>query len=490
MNLSIVWTQKDEEVRDLVASLYKDASGEPIILTWGQVQIFKAIAMKEYPRWYCSCFTRYGKSLVVALAVLTRITTYPEKWSIVSGTTAKAKIIMNYVNEHIFDNEYTASKFRLTTGETAESIKRHRNKSHITFDLGGGKMSELFIATGKQAIGFGSPNVIEDEASLIPDDEQALIQRMIGDNPNDNFLFKIGNPFFRNHFYKSSMDPLYKKIIIDYHHGLLEGRINNAIIDENSKFSFFSVLYECIFPSAESIDDKGWSYLITDEDLKRAIARWDTTVPTGTKRLGNDIARGGRNFNVHTLRGDNYATVLVKNHEGNLMAVAGKNIALMSEHRIADGNVFLDDTGVGGGVTDKMLEEGFHPVAVQLGAKATEMEMRYNPKTKKDEEMPAYANMRAQLYAGRKGLQYWVKHIGALDPQCDWSELTRIRYKKNGSGLTIIESKEDMRKRGEESPDDADALMLTFGDGGVGMKKKFHAPDPAMVLGGRSVDEF
>ena len=47
-----------------------------------------------------------------------------------------------------------------------------------------------------------------------------------------------------------------------------------------------------------------------------------------------------------------------------------------------------------------------------------------------------------------------------------------------------------MRKRGEESPDDADALMLTFGDGGAGMKKKFHAPDPAMVLGGRSVDEF
>jgi hypothetical protein len=177
------------------------------------------------------------------------------------------------------------------------------------------------------------------------------------------------------------------------------------------------------------------------------------------------------------------ATIIAKDHENNLMNVAGKNINFSKEHRVIDGNVFIDDTGVGGGVTDKMLEEGYHPVAVQLGAKATELVVRYNPKTNKDEEMIAYVNMRAQLYAGRKGLQYWIKHIGALDPAVDWSELTRIRYKKNGQGLTMIEPKEQMRERGEESPDEADALMLTFAESGAVTKKEFKMVDPSVILG-------
>lgn len=472
--MKILWTVKDKEIQELVKSLYKDSAGNPIILTWGQVQIFRAIAMKEKPRWYCSCFTRYGKSLVVALAVLTRIATYSEKWSIVSGTTGKAKIIMNYVNEHIFDNEYTASKFRLTSGETAESIKRHRNKSHITFDLGGGKMSELFITTGKQAIGLGSPNVIEDEASLIPDDEQALIQRMIGDNPDDNFLFKIGNPFYRNHFYRSSIDPLYEKIVIDYQHGIMEGRITQSIIDENSKFSYFNVLYKCEFPSAESIDESGWSYLVNDQDLQNCLSRFQTgVVGVGKPILGVDVARGGRNFNAWVIRQGNVARVLKKDLDNDLMSVAGKTIELMKQHNVVAENVFIDDVGVGGGVVDRIKELGYAINPVKEGGRAD-----------KNEE---YINIKAEMYAGQNGLAMWMKQGGALEPNEGWSELTRIRFKKDSTGRTKMESKEDMRKRGEESPDIADALSLTFVQ--VLAKKMFYAPDPAMILG-KGADDF
>lgn len=470
------------KIRDMVASMYKNEDGNPIYLTPSQVEIFASIAMRLHPRIHCETFTRFGKSRTTALAVLTRASSYPEKWAIVAGTKDKAKIIMNYVNAHIFDNEFTASRFRMDKGDSAESIRRHRNKNHITFDVGGGLIGEIFICSAKEALGFGAQNVVEDESALIPDQEHALVMRMLGDNPNDNFLFKIGNPFNRNHFLKSRLDPDYHKILVDCYQGIHEGRINQETIDEASKYSYFKILYECKFPEAEEIDDKGWSYLLTEEDIKKAQARWSTMTPTGAKRLGNDIARGGRNFNVWCLRGDNYATYLEKNHENNLMNVAGKNIALSQEHHILNGNVFLDDTGVGGGVTDKMLEEGYSPVAVQLGAKATETERRFNPKTNKEEDVPAFANMRAQLYAGKRGVQYWVKHIGALDPNQNWEELTRIRYKKNGSGLTMIESKEDMRKRGEESPDDADAFMLTFADSNFIEKKEFKMPDPKAIL--------
>lgn len=476
-----------QTIKEMVANMYKNEDGTPIYLSRTQIDIFATISMRLYPRVHCMTFTRYGKSRTTALAVLTRVASFPEKWAIVAGTKDKAKIIMNYVNAHIFDNEFTASRFRMDKGDSAEAIKRHRNKNHITFDVGGGLIGELFICSAKEALGFGAPNIIEDEAAIIPDDEHALVMRMLGDNPHDNFLFKIGNPFFRNHFLKSSLDPDYKQIVVTAQDGIAEGRINQETIDEASKYSFYKVLYEVKFPSAEEVDDKGWSYLLTEEDIKRSQARWATMSKAGVRRLGNDVARGGRNKNVWCLRGDNFATRVKENHENDLMTVAGENISLSKEHHVPDGNIFIDDTGVGGGVTDRMKEEGYHPVPVQLGAKATELITKWNPKTKKEELQPEYANMRAQLYAGKKGLQYWVKHVGALDPEQNWEELTRIRYKKNGSGLTMIESKEDMRKRGEESPDEADALMLTFAET-LSEKPKMHLPSSSSILQNRGWD--
>ena len=267
---------------------------------------------------------------------------------------------------------------------------------------------------------------------------------------------------------------------------LEEGRISKQVIEENKPYRFFKVLYECIFPTAEEVDEKGWSYLLTEDDIAKSMARWEGAEHYGRRRLGNDIARGGRNFNVWALRGDNYATILKKDHNNDLMAVAGQTQSFMQEQRVEEEDVSLDDVGVGGGVTDRMKEAGYKNInAVKEGAKATETTLKWNPKTKKEEEMPEYANMRAQLYAGRNGLANWVKRVGALDPSQDWSELTRIRYKKNGQGLTMIESKDDMRARGEESPDVADGLMLTFYDpnvGGTAGKGKFTPPDPATIL--------
>lgn len=473
--------ENQKQVYDLVASMYKNEDGSPVLLSPTQCEIFATISMRLHSRVHCETFTRFGKSRTTALAVLTRASSFPEKWAIVAGTKEKAKIIMTYINAHIFDNEYVASRFRMDKGDSAESIKRNRNKNHISFDVGNGLIGEIFICSAKEALGFGAKNVIEDEASLIDDPDHALVMRMLGDDPDDNFLFKIGNPFNRNHFLKSRLDPAYHKIVVDCYKGIEEGRINRDVIEEMKQFSFFKVLYECEFPSAESVDEKGWSYLLTEADIKKATDRWATTERYGVKRLGNDIARGGRNFNVWVLRGENYATRLLKNHLGDLMAVAGQNISFAQEHHIAPENIFLDDVGVGGGVTDKMKEEGYNVTAIKEGAKATEMTMKYNPATKKEELMPEYANMRAQLYAGKKGLAHWVKYVGALDPACDWSELTRIRYKKNGSGLTVIESKDDMRARGEESPDEADGLMLTFGEAEA-TPKAFNPPDPMAVM--------
>jgi hypothetical protein len=68
-------------------------------------------------------------------------------------------------------------------------------------------------------------------------------------------------------------------------------------------------------------------------------------------------------------------------------------------------------------------------------------------------------NMRAYMWAKSKE---WLL-LGALpddDDLCD--QLCLPGYHINSSGKLVIESKADIQKRGEASPDDADAFCLTF----------------------------
>lgn len=79
------------------------------------------------------------------------------------------------------------------------------------------------------------------------------------------------------------------------------------------------------------------------------------------------------------------------------------------------------------------------------------------------------ANLRAYIY---NRLKDWLS-TGALDPKDTKLEidLTGPGYHINKQDKLVIESKEDMQKRGLDSPDDADALALTF-SAPVGLPKK------------------
>ena len=444
--------------KKLVATLYKDEQGQPIHLTDGQDYIFQQILAKHHPRYHIMCHTRYGKSMTVALAVLTRVTNYPEKWAIIAGQKEKAKIIMDHIISHIFDNEFTKTRFMPDKGETVDDIRRYKNKNHLTFIVGKtpeGKqlLSEVFIGSAKDALGFGASNVVEDEAALISDDDHSFVLRMLGDNPTENFLVKIGNPFTRNHFLASYHDPAYTKIVLDCYTSLTDGRMSQATIDENRQYNFFNVLYECRFPSSSAVDEAGWQYLLNEGEITLAQNRM--VEAQGVPRLGVDVAKGGRNYNAWVLRGDNYARLLLRNHEEDTVKIANTTVNLMNEHGVPPKAVFVDDTGVGHGVASVLKNRSLPVNAVNFGEAAEENGERAIVTSN-------YANMRAIAYAGPSGVQAFIKGGARLEPDQGWMELTRIPYKKNNSGRTAIMPKDDMRKRGIESPDIADALALTF----------------------------
>jgi hypothetical protein len=74
-----------------------------------------------------------------------------------------------------------------------------------------------------------------------------------------------------------------------------------------------------------------------------------------------------------------------------------------------------------------------------------------------------FANLKAQLYWKLREL-FQEGAIHGLNDELAISQLASIRWKANLRGLTQIESKDDMAKRGVGSPDRAEAIMLAFAD--------------------------
>ena len=458
----------DQIAFDTVKKLFKDDNGESFQMTVGQIALFRAIYEKQKPRIQFECYTQYGKSDVVSMAVLLRATTFPEKWVVLGGTKDKARIIMGKLIKHLFENDYTLGKFQVGNDETLENIRRYKSKDHVSFKIDdGGNLGDVVVLSadtkkqkqdaGDILIGHGSKNLIEDDAALIPDNIHGKAMRMLGGH-KDNFLLKITNTFGRNHAFKSSNDPKYLKIKVDHKQGVEEGRITNDFVEEMKGVLspvMFGILYECVYPPSDLVEEGDWIPLLTEEVVESAQQR--LVMANGVKRLGGDIAEG-TNFNSFVIRQDNYARVKEKTLEKDLMKTAEKVEDIRKEERIASDEVYLDGIGVGSGVVSRCHQLGSPVNGIRTGESATE-------KTKIDlvEDPIEFSNLRAQINWAAK---LWIEQGGALEPHADWKQATKMRYKTDGGKAIKIMSKEMMRAKGlidaTESPDTWEAFYLTF----------------------------
>jgi hypothetical protein len=441
------------EIKDKVKQTFKNSKGEPFILTDGQAELFALIYKKKYSRNHIETHTRYGKSDVISMAVLLRVANYAEKWAIVAGNKDKAGIIMSYAIGHIFDNAYIHKRFQMDPGENEENIRRYRNKSKINFNLaekrGDTKLGEMFITTAEGALGFGAPNVVEDEAGLISGKDHALVMRMLGDQP-ENFLVKIGNPWEMEHFRKSYEDPNYHKLTVDFKQGIKEGRLTPAYIDEMRKQPFFDVLYECKFPPSGMLDEKGWVQLLSKDEIDRAMI--DHAEGFGINKLGVDVAGGGRNFSVIVQRFTNVAKKIYKTKEPDTISLAEAVINTRTKNKgMRPSDIFTDMVGIGRGMYDILNREMPGVYGLNGGSEPTTVE-----------DKDKFVNLRAELFWK---MREWIIGGGKLERDDDWYQLTKIKYRTKLEGrrgkLQII-SKEELAHEGIDSPDVADALSMTF----------------------------
>ena len=214
------------------------------------------------------------------------------------------------------------------------------------------------------------------------------------------------------------------------------------------KKPYFRTLYLNKFPEADDIDSKGWTQLLSEEEIEEAIVSDSEIKHIGEKRIGNDVARGGANFTVWNLRSMNYMEVLAKSRQDNLTEIAGQTLFFMNEKNVAPESVFIDDVGVGGGAVDPLYYQQKNVRGVNVGMVAL--------------EASRFVNIRAESYWR---FREWLKKGGKLCAchRDEWlTQLTKIKYKPDSKGRLRIMSKDEMRGHGIDSPDVADAGMLTF----------------------------
>lgn len=348
---------------------------------------------------------------------------------------------MGYCIDHLFDSPVFYKQLEIET--PLERLKRERSKNRLTFKRGGEIMTLTLDARNARkskeaAMGFGAPNVVLDESSLIDDELYATVKRMLGGH-KDNFLFEIGNPFYRNHFHRTWHSPLYEKIFADWRVAVDEGRFSNSFIDEMRDEALFDVFYDCTFPDATAVDDKGYRQLIIEESINIG-----TQEIVGRPRLGADIGGGG-DLSMFTIRYDNHAfvesTLQTKDTMQNVVEVE----RILDTYGIKDTDANIDDIGIGRGVSDRLKERGRRVNGVSVGAQS------------KDRR---FTNRKAQ-YAWR--MKKWVEdktHTVAPNPYMP--QLAWYKYKVDSDKKIRLEPKPSLIKRTGKSPDFADSLMLTF----------------------------
>lgn len=419
------------------------------LITEGQLQIFYELVFRKNKRVQILTPTQYGKSFVVALACIIISCIQKEVVAVVAPTTDKTRMIMRYYVEHLGDNPMFAAQLEKNT--RLERLRMEESKDRIILRNGGGIFA-ISVQAGnskkgiESAMGSGSKIIVEDESCLIPDPIEATVFRMIAGKGPEAFYCKIGNPFYRNHFLKSWHDPLYKKISIDYKQALAEGRVTPEFIEEARLKPYFSVLFECNFPDADSIDTSGYSLLISETILSSRLK--PKVELFGTLYLGCDVAGEGSNYSVVVLRGRNGAKVLYRENNHDTMNFAGVIARFALDYKVK--KIYVDGTGIGKPVYDRLREfpELTGVISVISGSKP--------------EDDLNYFNKRAEMFWR---LHDWLPlaELEAPDPTT-WADLSEIRYKIQSDKKIKIKSKDEMLREGVQSPDVADALSLTFYD--------------------------
>lgn len=167
----------------------------------------------------------------------------------------------------------------------------------------------------------------------------------------------------------------------------------------------------------------------------------------GPKLISVDPARFGDDRTSIIRRQGRVAYGLESYTKKDTMEVTG--IVSMIIQKENPDKVFVDVVGLGAGVVDRLNELGYGDIVVPVNSGSKPFDSK------------KYINKRAEMWGECRN---WLLDEPSCIPDSDslHSDLCGVKYKFDSNSRLQIEKKEDMKKRGVRSSDEADALCLTF----------------------------
>ncbi len=200
----------------------------------------------------------------------------------------------------------------------------------------------------------------------------------------------------------------------------------------------------------------------------KKIPNWETT---GQRRAGFDVSDGGKNFNVLTLAHGNLLFLLEKWKSTTTTIASRKAYLIAEEHKTEE--LKYDAIGVGAGVRGEMAEllksKTYKIKIIPIHSGTTKLVGNW---TEEKKNIDMFKNYRAQMwweikrrfkrtYEMVEGLQdHPMSDLISIPNNEDLiRQFSQPKEHFTSDGKVGIESKEDMKKRGIESPDEADSTV-------------------------------
>ena len=389
-----------------------------------------------------------GKSAFVAWIVLWIMSTRPNAKGVVTANTAAQLSSKTWAGIATWWAKcITKHWFSITTGKGAMRLvhKQYPDSWRVDAQTSQEENSESFA--GLHAAD-STPFYIFDEASAIP----AKIWEVAEGGKTDGSPIHLvmGNPTrntgafaecFGKQRHRWNVRQIDSRTVAITNKKLLAEWVK----DYGEDSDFVKVRVRGVFPNASSLQ------FIPRELVDEAMSRQPAAERFigRTCAVGVDVARFGDDQSVIFTRvgRDGVGIPTKRYRELDTMQLASKvaeHIAYLRSMGL-EPVVFVDGGGVGGGVIDRLRQLNHDIIEVQFGGKADE------PKK--------YLNKRAEMWARTKE---WLK-IGCLTKdEAVVTDLTSVEYQFTASDQIQLESKEHMKQRGLASPDDGDAIALTF----------------------------
>lgn len=385
-----------------------------------------------------------GKSTEVAWLILWGMSTFPETRGIVTANTEGQLLTKTWPEVTKWFNLLICKHwFTLTATSLFSADPKYRQTWRFDLIPWSKSNPDAFAGlhnAGKRII------VIFDEASQIWDRIWEVIEGALTDKDTQILWFAFGNPtlnngrfhdcFYRDRNYWNTRQIDSRNVSLTN-----KAQIDKWIEQYGIDSDFIKVRVRGVFPSASS------NQLISTETVREAAEREAVRDDKQALLLMVDVARFGDDESVCRFRrGRDARGFPVKKFRKIDTVTLAREVAKLIDEYHPDA-VFIDGGGVGGGVVDNLRSWGYEIIEVNFSEVSSL------------DEPERFVNKRAEMYYQ---LNEWLKAGGCIDDDVNLhNDLTAIQYFYKGEKLQLM-SKEDMKKTGLPSPDDSDALAMSF----------------------------